>query len=89
MTTRRQRLPIPLPYALVLPAMLLLAACGKPEPPPTERPPEPQAERPDQQQATQLRDAIRQPIDRAKAVDAQVQDTAATQRAAIDAQTDL
>ena len=71
MTTRRQRLPIPLPYALVLPAMLLRAACGKPEPPPTERPPVPQAERPDQQQATQLRDAIRQPIDRAKAVDAQ------------------
>ena len=89
MTTRRQRLLIPLPYALVLPAMLLLAACGKPEPPPTERPPEPRAERPNEQQATQLRDAIRQPINQAAAVDAQVQDAAATQRAAIDAQTDL
>jgi hypothetical protein len=33
-----------------------------------------------------LRDAIQQPIDRAKAVDAQVQDAAAKQQAAVDAQ---
>ncbi len=63
--------------ALAVP--LLCAACSKPEPPEKERPPEPQA--------TELRDAIQQPIDRARAVDAQVQDAAAQQRAAIDAQT--
>lgn len=63
--------------ALAVP--LLCAACSQPEPPEKERPPEPQA--------TELRDAIQQPIDRARAVDAQVQDVAAQQRAAIDAQT--
>ena len=31
------------PLFLALCALLLLSACGKPEPPPTERPPEPQA----------------------------------------------
>ena len=63
----------------VLALPLLCAACSKPEPPEKQRPPEPQA--------TELRDAIQQPIDRAKAVDAQVQDAAAQQQAAIDAQT--
>lgn len=63
--------------ALAVP--LLCAACSKPEPPEKERPPEPQA--------TELRDAIQQPIDRAKAVEGEVQDAAAQQRAAIDAQT--
>jgi hypothetical protein len=75
---------------LVLAALAVLlacTACSKPEPPEKERPPEPQAQRPDEQQASELRDAIRQPIDRAKAVEAQVQDAAAAQQAAIDAQT--
>lgn len=70
----------------ILAVLLACTACSKPEPPETERPPEPQAQRPDEQQATELRDAIQQPIDRAKAVEAQVQDAAAAQQAAIDAQ---
>ena len=81
MNSPRQRRLIRWLPALMLSAICSLGGCSKPEPPPTERPPEPQA--------TQLRDAIRQPIDQAAAVDAQVQDAAATQRAAIDAQTDL
>ena len=89
MNTPRQRRLIRWLPALMLTAICSLGGCSKPEPPPTERPPEPRAERPNEQQATQLRDAIRQPINQAAAVDAQVQDAAATQRAAIDAQTDL
>ena len=81
MHTPRQRRLIRWLPALMLTAICSLGGCSKPEPPPTERPPEPQA--------TQLRDAIRQPINQTAAVDAQVQDAAATQRAAIDAQTDL
>ena len=82
-------------------ALLLCAACSKPEPPDTDRPPEPQADAAassdeggvaanegadEGANATDLRDAIRQPIDRAKAVDGQVEDAAATQRAAVAAQ---
>jgi hypothetical protein len=52
-------------------------ACRPPEPPPTDEPPEPQA--------TQLRDAIQAPIEKAKAVEDQVQDAADTQRAEIEA----
>lgn len=59
-----------------------LAACSKPQPPEKERPVEPQAA-----QHTQLRDAIRAPIDQAKHVEADVQKAADDQRAAIDAQT--
>lgn len=65
----------------ILTLPLLLAACGKPESPDKDQPPEPQA----REQQTELRDAIQQPIDRAKAVDGQVQDAAAVQRAAIEA----
>ena len=61
--------------------LLLCAACRKPEPPPTEHPPEPQAA-----QATELRDAIQRPIDRAKAVESQTLDAAEQQKAQIDAQ---
>lgn len=72
-------MPVPRPMTLASLALLLAcAACSKPEPPEKERPPEPQA--------TQLRDAIQQPIDRARAVEGQVQDAAAKQQAAIDAQ---
>jgi hypothetical protein len=73
---------MPVTRPLILAALavsLLCAACSKPEPPEKERPPEPQA--------TELRDAIQQPIDRAKAVEDQVQEAAAQQKAAIDAQT--
>jgi len=53
------------------------SACRPPEPPPTDEPPEPQA--------TQLRDAIQAPIEKAKAVEDQVQDAADEQRAEIEA----
>lgn len=60
-----------------------LAAC-KPEPPPLEQPPEPKATA---ASATELRDAIKRPIDKAKAVEAATQEAADKQRAEIDAAT--
>ena len=63
---------------LAMTVMALLAGCSKPQPPEKERPVQPQA--------TQLRDAIKAPIDKAKDVEKQVQDAADAQRAAIDAQ---
>lgn len=62
--------------ALVL-ACAALAACTKPQPPDKERPVDPQA--------TQLRDAVQQPIEQAKGVDAAVGQGAQGTRAAIDA----
>ena len=61
---------------------LALSACSKPEKPEKERPPEPRAE-----EATELRDAIQRPIDRAKAVEPAVLEAAKQQDAAIEAQT--
>ena len=63
--------------ALALVAFAACSACAPPEPPPTDEPPEPQA--------TQLRDAIQAPIEKAKAVEDQVQDAADQQRAEIEA----
>lgn len=63
---------------LAMTVMALFAGCSKPQPPEKERPVEPQA--------TQLREAIQAPIDKAKDVEKQVQDAAEAQRAAIDAQ---
>jgi hypothetical protein len=57
-----------------------LTAC-KPEPPPTDQPPEPKATT---ASAAQLRDAIKQPIDQAKSVEAATQEAADKQRAEID-----
>ena len=68
---------------LVLLLVSCLAAC-KPEPPPLEQPPEPKATA---ASATELRDAIQQPIDKAKAVEAATQEAAEKQRATIDAAT--
>ena len=68
---------VSLPVLLAMPA--LLAAC-RPEPPPTEQPPEPQA-----QAHTELRDAIRAPQDKARDVEKTLQDDADRQRARIDA----
>lgn len=68
--------------ALLLVASLLLAACSKPEPPPTDQQPEPQAA-----QDSDLHDAIQRPINKAKAVETQVLDSAQQQRADIEAQT--
>jgi hypothetical protein len=71
------------PRLFAVSALLLCAACSKPEPPPTDQPPEPQA----QAQATELRDAIQRPIDKAKAVEPQVIEAAKQQQADIEAQT--
>ena len=78
--------------AHVLPAcaMLLLwcTACSRPEPPPTDQPPEPQADTPaTAERHTQLRDAIQRPIDKARAVEDVTLDAAERQRTEIDAQT--
>ena len=59
---------------------LTLAGCSKPRPPEKQRPPEPQAA-----QHTQLRDAIKAPIDKARDVEAATQAAADAQRAAIEA----
>ncbi len=78
-TIRYLRVAIP---ATALSTALLCAACSKPEPPPTEQPPEPQA-----QQHTELRDSIQRPIDRANAVEGQALDATKQQQTQIDAQT--
>lgn len=59
-------------------SLALLGACSKPKPPKKERPVEPQA--------TQLRDSIQQPIQKAQAVEADVIEAADKQRDAIEAQ---
>jgi hypothetical protein len=66
--------------AIVL-SLCACCACTKPKPPPTDEPPAPQAAA-----QTQLRDAIREPIEQAKAVEQTVQEAADRQRAEIDAQ---
>lgn len=74
--------------AAVLLLVLSCAACSRPQPPPTDEPPEPQARAATEgAQATELRDAIQQPIERAKAVEEAVRDAAEQQQAEIDAQT--
>jgi hypothetical protein len=67
-------------------ALLTLTAlgCTRPPDPPTDAPPEPQATQP---QATELRDAIQAPIQKAEAVEDAVLEAAEKQRAEIDAQT--
>jgi hypothetical protein len=60
-------------------AMLaLLAGCSRPKPPEKERPVEPQA--------TQLRDAINAPLDKAKNLQKELQEANERERATIDAQ---
>ena len=66
---------------LSLSLSLALSACSKPARPEKERPPEPQAG-----DATELRDAIQRPIERARAVEPEVLDAAKQQDAAIEAQ---
>ena len=62
---------------------LSLTACSKPEAPDKEQPPEPQAST--RTDATELRDAIQAPIDKAEAAEQAVQDAADAQRDAIEA----
>jgi len=66
---------------LVAVALAGLAGC-KPEPPPTDEPPEPKAVAADH---TELRDAMQKPIDRARAVEDTVQEAADKRNAEIDA----
>lgn len=61
-----------------------LAACSRPQPPPTDEPPEPQATAAANRG---LSDAIQQPIDRAKSVEGTMQEAADEQRAAVEAAT--
>ncbi|RZA35872.1 MAG: hypothetical protein EOP92_08350 [Lysobacteraceae bacterium] len=70
-------------FRVVLLALSLigLAAC-KPETPPTDEPPAPQAVAAED---TQLRDVIKQPLVKAKAVEDTVQEAADKKSAAIDA----
>ena len=68
--------------ARLLPGLCLLAhlaACQR-EMPDTERPPEPQATT-----HTELRDAIQQPLDKARAVEQTLQQAADQQRKQVDA----
>jgi hypothetical protein len=67
---------------LALLALPIAFAACKPSKPDKDQPPEPKAE-----QATELRDTIQRPINRAKAVESQVLDAKAQQDAAIEAQT--
>ncbi|MET0717776.1 MAG: hypothetical protein ABWY34_05160 [Pseudoxanthomonas sp.] len=69
-------------FRIVLIALALAGLAGcKPEPPPTDEPPEPKAVAADN---TELRDAIRKPIDQAKAVEGTVQDAEDKRNAEID-----
>ena len=63
----------------VLLALAALAACRR-EPPPTEQPPEPQA-----QAHTELRDAIQEPLDKARAVEQTLKQAADQQQKQADA----
>ncbi|MDO5504870.1 MAG: hypothetical protein Q4F49_01075 [Pseudoxanthomonas suwonensis] len=64
---------------LALPVALALAACVPDTPSPTEREPDPEV-----LPHTELRDAIREPQDRARAAEAALQKAADAQRARID-----
>jgi hypothetical protein len=66
-------------HALLCCSLLVLAACSRPQPPEKERPPEPTAAH------TGLRDAISEPIDKARQAEVEVQEAADEQRAEIEA----
>lgn len=71
-----------LPTLALLSLACLAAGCSRPEPPPHEVPPEPQVAAPAQPGA--LREAIQQPIDEAKDIRAQAEQSDTDQRKAID-----
>ncbi|KRG83996.1 hypothetical protein ABB34_10285 [Stenotrophomonas daejeonensis] len=62
-------------HCLPMLSMVLLAACGRPQPPDTERPPEPQA--------GAMRDAIAQPLEKAQAAKAAVEEATGAESAAL------
>jgi len=78
--SRRSLFVVPALRAGVLALGIAVLAGCRPEPPPTERPPEPQA-----QANTELRDAIKAPQDKARAVEKTLQDDADHTRAQVDA----
>ena len=76
MGARFQRsLPMKPHHCLLLMPMLLLVACGKPQPPDTERPPEPQA--------GAMREAIAQPLEKAQAAKTAVEEATGAEDAAL------
>lgn len=64
-------------HCLMLLALPLLAACGKPQPPETERRPEPQV--------AAMKEAIAQPLEQAKAAAAATEEAAKVEKGALDA----
>lgn len=78
-----------IPWLAVCAALLALSGCEKPQPPPTERPPDPQAAArvPATADHTALRRAIDAPQDRARAVEDVTLEAADRRRAEIEAQT--
>jgi hypothetical protein len=62
-------------HCLPMLSLVLLAACGRPQPPDTERPPEPQA--------GAMRDAIAQPLEKAQAARTAVEEAARAESAAL------
>jgi len=62
---------------LILPLLAALAACGRPQPPDTERPPEPRA--------TAMGEAMKQPLEQAKAAAAATEQAAKAEQAAAEA----
>ena len=78
----------PLPAVLLSAAMslaLLLAGCDSPEPVPDEGVPDPQAQAAPADEATGLRDAIQEPIDKAKDVETEEAAREAERQQALDA----
>ena len=69
------------PFLFAVVATLLLAGCDAPDPAPDEGVPDPQAQAGD---ATELRDAINEPLDKAKAVEATDAARAAERDAALE-----
>ena len=85
MSIRARVLPV---FAMV--SLLSCAACSRPEPPPTDQPPEPQADTAvaaTGERHTQLRDAMQRPIDKARSVEDVTLDAAERRAAEVDAQT--
>lgn len=86
--SRTATLPRSAALALAIAGIFAIAGCAPPEPPDPERKPEPiapaaQSDAPH----TELREAIQQPIDDAKAASDLTEDAARRQRDEIDAQT--
>ena len=84
----RRPLPVPSPLARIAGALLgalLLGGCDAPDPAPDDGVPDPQAAAAaPAEEATELRDAIAEPIDKAKAVEATEEARDAERRAELE-----